>query len=188
MELKYPVILGSQSPRRKELLKKIIPFFNVVAPVVDEIIPKNYSPKKTVEFLSVKKNNFFKNEKNKIIITADTIVCIDKAILGKPENYTQAKKMLKMLSGTKHKVITGVCIRCNEAQKTFTETTSVYFKRLSDSDIDYYIKNFKPFDKAGAYAIQEWIGYAGIRKIEGCYYNVVGLPVFSLYEALKFFK
>ena len=187
MKLKYPVILGSQSPRRRELLKKLIPVFSVVPPMVDETIPKNYTPQKAVSYLAVKKNDFFKNKKNKIIITADTIVCIGNEILGKPGDYAQAKKMLKKLSETKHKVITGICIRCNGLQKKFTESTTVYFKKLSDKDIDYYIQNFKPYDKAGAYAIQEWIGFTGISKIEGCYYNVVGLPVFSLYKALQSF-
>ncbi len=121
---------------------------------------------------------------NTLIITADTIVTLGKTILGKPSNYQSAANMLRNLSGKKHNVITGVTLRTIKKRHSFSSTTSVYFKKLTNDEIDYYITNFKPFDKAGGYGIQEWIGNIGIKKIEGSYYNVMGLPTHKIYDEL----
>ena len=141
-------------------------------------------------FLSKLKAQAFAKEisdENTLVITADTIVCLGKIILGKPENYNDAVRMLKMLSGKKHEVITAVSLTSKQKQKTFFASSYVYFKKLSDEEINFYITNFKPYDKAGAYGVQDWIGFVGIKKIVGSYFNVMGLPVKELYEELKIF-
>ena len=124
-------------------------------------------------------------ESNQILITADTVVILDKQILGKPKDISEAAKMLKNLSNRSHKVMTGVCIKSKDKTVSFSNTTKVFFKQLTSSEINYYIENYKPFDKAGSYGIQEWIGAIGISKIEGSYFNVVGLPIYQLYKNLK---
>ena len=121
---------------------------------------------------------------NDILITSDTIVWKDEKALGKPKDFGEAKKMLQNLSGQMHEVITSVCFTSKEFQKTVNDVTKVWFKKLSDEEIDFYIENYKPFDKAGSYGIQEWIGYIGIEKIEGCYFNVMGLPTRLVYKTL----
>ena len=158
---------------------------------VQREIPENYPvgmpAKEVAQYLSRIKAEAFDelaNEKT-IIITADTIVSIDTHILGKPSDATEAKKMLQMLSGRKHEVISGVTLRKGAHFQSWTVSTEVYFKMLDEAEIDYYISNYKPFDKAGSYGIQEWIGLIGIEKINGSYFNVVGLPVKELYEALR---
>ncbi len=185
------VILASNSPRRKELLTNLkIPFKVIVKDDLDESLPDDIKTEDAARFLAKKKASFYNDviqQKNTILITADTIVLNDDKILGKPSGYKEAFDMLRSLSGKMHKVITGVAITSQEKQTVFDSITKVYFKELSNNEIDHYIKHFKPFDKAGAYGIQEWIGMIGITKIEGSYFNVVGLPVQKLYsELIKF--
>ena len=181
------IVLGSKSPRRQELLKSIISDFEVITKDIEEILADNINPKDAAKYLAKLKALAYNEEiKNgKTIITSDTVVLLENNILGKPKNEKEAFEMLSSLSGKKHKVITGVCILNNEKEVVFDETTTVYFKKLTTTEINYYIKKYKPFDKAGAYGIQEWIGMVGIEKIEGCFYNVMGLPVANIYSILN---
>jgi len=184
------LILGSESPRRQYLLKELGLEFEILAPKVKENYPDNLTPVEIAVYLAeLKSDNFDASRfsENTILITADTIVSIDDHILGKPGNYQEAVCMLQKLSGHKHDVITAVCLRSRSHKKTFHVLSSVYFKELSMEEIDYYIENFRPFDKAGGYGIQEWIGYIGISKIEGSFFNIMGLPVKELYEELLLF-
>jgi len=185
------ILLASASPRRSQLLKDAGFEFTVIkGQEVDEKIPENFSGKNAAIFLANVKAEAYKTEikTDTILITADTIVCLKDKILGKPKNYKDAFNILKSLSGKEHKVITGVSIRSSDKQISFADETCVKFKTLSDEEINYYINNYKPFDKAGAYGIQEWIGYIGITEIKGSYFNVMGLPIQKLYEVLKKFK
>ncbi len=183
----YQLILGSQSPRRKELLSELDLPFEVVVKSVDEIYPSGLTNLKIAEHLAHLKADAFLPTANEIIITADTIVCLENTILGKPKDAEQASEMLQQLSGKTHEVITGVTIKSNPKEKTFADSTSVTFKPLTSEEIEYYISHYKPFDKAGAYGIQEWIGQIGITKMEGSYFTVMGLPVHRVYdELLKF--
>ena len=186
---KYRVVLASNSPRRQELLKSLdIDFEVMVKDGVEEDFPQTLKNKEVAEYLAVKKAQAYAGEvkmDNLLLITADTIVVCDGVILGKPADATEAREMLKMLSGKSHKVITGVALTTPQVQRSFSVKTKVYFKRLSEADIDYYIQRYQPFDKAGAYGIQEWIGLVGIDYIEGSYHNVMGLPVQRLYAELQ---
>lgn len=189
--LKRRIILSSNSPRRKELLKNLkIPFQVIVKNNIDESLPDEIKKEDAAKFLAIKKASFYDEEirhNDTILITADTIVLTDNKILGKPSGHKEAFDMLRSLSGRNHKVITGIAITSSEKQVAFDVKTTVYFKELTDEEINYYITNFSPFDKAGAYGIQEWIGMIGINRIEGSYFNVVGLPVQKLYsELIKF--
>ena len=181
------IVLGSKSPRRKELLQSIVSDFEIVTREVKEIVLPTIQPKNAAKYLAELKASVFQNEidEGKIVITSDTVVLNENLILGKPKNSKEAFKMLSSLSGKAHKVITGVCISSQEDKFVFDETTKVVFKTLSKEEIEYYIRIYKPFDKAGAYGIQEWIGMIGIERIEGCFYNVMGLPTNKLYEKLK---
>ena len=185
---KYNIILGSQSPRRKELLQKTgLKFIVKISEVKEEF--ENYeSIEDAAKSMALLKAKSFKNLKtNDVLICADTLVSINQKILGKPKTSTEAKKMLKILSGKKHKVTTGVVIKSIKKQKIFYDSTIVMFKELSEKDIEYYIREFKPYDKAGSYAIQEWIGIIGIKWIKGSYFNVMGLPTEKVYsELIKF--
>jgi septum formation protein len=184
------LILASESPRRQYLLKELGLDFEILAPKVSEHYPDDLTPVQIAVYLAELKSNNFDLERfsqNTILITADTIVSIDDEILGKPGNYQEAVYMLQKLSGRKHDVITAVCLRSGSRRKTFHVLSSVYFKELSMEEIDYYIENFRPFDKAGSYGVQEWIGYIGITKIEGSFFNIMGLPVKELYEELLLF-
>ncbi len=185
----FRITLASQSPRRKELLKELGIEFDVCSADIDESYPENLSHEEVPVFLAEKKALFYKDtiEQNQIIITSDTIVSVDNEILGKPADYDDAYNMLKKLSGKWHKVATGVCIFSSQKRVSFNSITKVRFKELTHEEIDYYISNFKPYDKAGAYGIQEWIGYVAVEKIEGSYFNVIGLPVQKLYEVLSIF-
>ncbi len=175
--MKKKILLGSQSPRRKELLKKMDLKFKTVNINYKENYPKDFPPYELPEFLSLQKSLAYgKLKKNEILITADTIVVLEDIILEKPKNKTQARKMLKNLSNKKHEVITGVCLRCKNDILTFSDLSEVYFKKLKNKEIEYYIEKYKPFDKAGAYGIQEWIGLIGIKKIKGSFYNIMGFP------------
>ena len=185
----YNFILGSNSPRRKEILKEIGLDFSVCPSNIDENFNKEMKLENIGVFLAEKKANAIKNElkENDILITADTTVIHNNEILSKPEKILQAKEMLNKLSGKSHKVITGVCLLSKNKKSTFSCETIVTFNNLEIKEIEFYINKFKPFDKAGSYGIQEWIGLIGIEKIEGSYTNVVGLPASMLYTKLKKF-
>lgn len=185
---KYQVILASKSPRRKDLLTALGVDFKVKEQTnQDESYPETLQGAEIVEFLAKQKSSSFETKENELIISADTIVCVENKVLGKPNNEYEAKEMLKLLSGKTHQVFTGVCLKTKEKQRVFSVTSSVTFSSLSDEEIDFYIKNFHPFDKAGAYGIQEWIGFIGIQSISGSYWNVMGLPLQRLYQELKKF-
>ena len=183
-DIKY--ILASKSPRRQYLLKELGLEFEIHTKEVDESFPENLKREEIPLYLCNKKAEAFAGDLNNktILITADTVVWIDDTVLNKPENYEEAVKMLRMLSGKIHEVYTGVCIKSVAKAKTFYAVTKVYFKNLTEEEIHFYISTYKPYDKAGAYGAQEWIGYTGIEKIEGSYFNVMGLPVKELYEEL----
>jgi len=182
----YSITLGSQSPRRKELFTGLNLPFSVEVREVDEQFPVGMAALDVPEYLAVLKAGPFEPDfkGNGLLITADTIVLIEGKILGKPMDYEHAFEMLKQLSGKKHVVITGVCITSKSKQITFSDHTDVYFKTLSEDEIDYYLTHYQPYDKAGSYGVQEWIGYVAIEKIEGSYFNVMGLPIQRLYEEL----
>lgn len=185
------IILGSQSPRRKQLLEDIGLKFRIITVPVDEISPKHLTALETAIYLSELKAKAFSysalNE-NSILITADTIVSLEDKLLAKPLNENGAFDMLQLLSGKCHEVITAVTLRSKKKTKSFYSETKVYFKVLSEDEINYYISKYKPFDKAGAYGIQEWIGKIGIEKIKGSYFNVMGLPVHRVYSELCTFE
>jgi len=188
---KFRIKLASGSPRRRQLLEELGLEFEVVTREYPEIFPDNLKGKDIAEYLSREKANLWKEEitENEIVITADTIVWCDGTVLGKPNNRDEAIKMIEILSGNIHEVITGVTFISKEKERTFSETTKVTFGFLTSEEIRYYVENFEPYDKAGAYGIQEWIGLAGCTRIEGSYFNVVGLPVQMLYrELLDFVK
>ncbi|MBO5974967.1 MAG: septum formation protein Maf [Paludibacteraceae bacterium] len=185
---KYQIILASKSPRRKELLNALgVNFFIKTQEELEEIYPDTLQGTEIVEFLAKQKSNFFEIKNNELIISADTIVCVENKVLGKPTNEIEAKKMLSLLSGKTHQVFTGVCIRTREKESVFSVASSVTFANLTEEEIDFYIKHFRPLDKAGAYGIQEWIGFIGIQSISGSYWNVMGLPLQRLYQELKKF-
>ena len=185
----YNFILGSNSPRRKEILKEIGLDFSIYPSNIDENFNKEIELKDIPVFLAEKKGNALKNKlkENDILITADTIVIYNNELLSKPENTYQAKEMLEKLSGKSHKVITGVCLLSRNNKSIFSSKTIVTFNDLDKFEIDFYINKYKPFDKAGSYGIQEWIGLIGVKKIEGSYTNVVGLPASMVYTELKKF-
>lgn len=187
--MEYKLILASGSPRRHQLMCDAGFKFEVKLKHTEENWPEGMEPEKVPEYLACLKAEAFEGELNpgELLITADTVVCLDGKILGKPANREHAIEMLHLLSGRKHTVVTGVCLTTTERRKTFSAFTDVRFKTLSDEEIVCYVDNCKPFDKAGAYGIQEWIGYIGITGIKGSFYNVMGLPVQQLYEALKHF-
>lgn len=180
------MVLGSKSPRRKDLLSQLGLNVRVEPLKVKETYPEHLSPEEIVSFLAAKKNDAYKSfGLNEVLITSDTLVYINKEILGKPKDREEARDMLEKLSGTKHSVLTGVCINgMGIYKKSFLARTEVSFKRLSAPEINYYLDNFNPYDKAGAYGIQEWIGMVAVKRIEGSYYNVVGLPVNKVVKEL----
>ena len=181
----YNVILASGSPRRQEFFKDLNIDFTIELKEVAEVYPKELKGCEITDFLADLKSKAFTNLSEKdLLITSDTIVWLDENALGKPKNAEDAFKMLRSLSGKKHKVITSISIKSKNYQKIINDITTVTFKELSDSEINYYITNYKPFDKAGAYGIQEWIGFIAIEQLEGSYFNVVGLPVHKLYKEL----
>ena len=186
----HRLYLGSRSPRRKQLLADLrLPFEVWVKEDNPEIYSDEMSQKEVAEFLAKEKSKPYLGElkAGDILITADTIVCYRDHILGKPETREEAIDSLKQLSGNQHQVITGVCISSPDKNYCFSSETLVKFADLTEAEILYYIDNFAPFDKAGAYGIQEWIGYIGVERIEGSYFNVMGLPVQKLYTELKKF-
>ena len=187
---KYSIVLASGSPRRKELLSRLGIEFKVRALFgIDESYPDNLPTASIAEFISRKKAEGYSTsmEDGELIICADTIVCLGRQVLGKPHSVEEAKEMLHQLSGRWHDVFTGVTLMSKEKTTSFTAETRVRFAKLSDEEIDYYVDNYLPLDKAGAYGIQDWIGGIAVERIEGSYFNVVGLPIQRLYTALKNF-
>ena len=181
------IILASQSPRRKELLSSLELIFESFTKSIDESYPQKMEPISVAKFLSEKKSNEYTIKDNEIIITADTIVIHKNNILNKPKDKMQAARMLRLISGSSNNVMTGVCVRSNNKQISFAESTQVTFDDLEESEIQFYIEKYNPLDKAGAYGIQDWIGKIGVKNINGCYYNVMGLPIHRLYQELKSF-
>jgi len=185
----YKLILGSASPRRQELLKSL-GFSYTLSPVnADEQWPQELKGEQISLFLSKLKSDGFNRplEKNELLITADTIVWCENKVYNKPLDFEDGKKMLASLAGRMHEVFTSVCLRSADKRVSFTDCSKVFFKPLSEAEIEYYLRNFKPYDKAGAYGVQDWLGYVAIEKIEGSFYNVMGLPVKLLYEHLMDF-
>ena len=186
----YKIILASNSPRRKELLAGIDVDFEVrVIQDIDESYPADIPTKDIAEYISRKKAAVYQTRMadDELIITADTIVVLDSEVMGKPHDEADASRMLHELSGRTHQVITGVTLTTTTRQQSFSVETDVTFKTLSDEEINYYVQRYKPFDKAGAYGIQEWIGHIGVTGLQGSYFNVMGLPVQRIYEALRQF-
>ena len=184
------IVLGSASPRRRELLAGLGLEFTVEAtPGAPETYSPDLQPEEIPSVLAVSKSEAFHRplEPDEILITADTVVICREDILGKPAGEEDAARMLRELSGRTHRVVTGVCLRDTERRQVFSCTSEVEFKPLTDEEIAYYIDRYRPFDKAGSYGIQEWIGYIGITSIRGSYFNIVGLPVQRLYTALSEF-
>lgn len=179
------IILASNSPRRKELLGGLSVDFEVkVISGVDESYPETLPAKDVAEYIAAEKASAYNVGEAELLITADTVVIVGEDILGKPKDAADACRMLRELSGRTHQVVTGVCLTTQDEQRRFSVSTDVTFKHLSDDEIGYYIREHRPFDKAGAYGIQEWIGYIGVTALNGSYYNVMGLPVQRVYEEL----
>ena len=186
--MNYRIFLASNSPRRKELLSGLgIPFEVRVNGDIDESYPSDLPPEAIPLHISRKKAAAYLQtmSADELIITADTVVVASGEILGKPVDASDAHRMLRLLSGTTHQVITGVCLTTTDHQVAFSVTTDVTFKDLSDEEIHYYIDHYRPYDKAGAYGIQEWIGYIGVIGLHGSYFNVMGLPIQRIYEELR---
>jgi nucleoside triphosphate pyrophosphatase len=186
--VKFPkIILASKSPRRSQLLKQAGFDFEIKTTEVVEDYPADLAPQKVAEYLACKKArasfHFIKNKE--IILAADSIVILDNIIYEKPKDYEDAVRILRALSGKVHQVVTGVCLLSKTKEKSFSGLSKVYFDELTDEEIEYYIKKYQPFDKAGAYGVQEWIGLCKIRKIEGTYANIMGLPVDLVYKEMK---
>ena len=186
-DLKYKLILASNSPRRKELLAGLgVPFEVRVLQDIDEHYPENLPVNEVARYIAKEKADAYRRivAPDELIITADTVVIVGDEILGKPIDEADAVRMLKLLSGRTHQVTTGVCLLTAEKERCFDVTTDVTFKALTDEEIHYYVDRYRPFDKAGAYGIQEWIGYIGVTGLNGSYYNVMGLPVQRIYQEL----
>ena len=182
----HKIILASGSPRRQAFFKNLDLDFEIQVKEIDETYPSNLKGSDITDHIAKAKASAFINLQNKdILITSDTIVWLNEEAIGKPKDLEDAKQMLRKLSGQVHQVITSVCFTSLGFQKIVNDTTKVWFKTLSEEEIEYYIKVYKPFDKAGSYGIQEWIGYIGIDKIEGCYFNVMGLPTRLVYKTLN---
>jgi septum formation protein len=180
------LLLASQSPRRKELLGSLGFEFEVVKIDCEEIVPEHIKVGESAAYLSeLKADAFRKLEEGEVLLTADTVVAIDNQFLGKPQDEEDARKMLKLLSGKTHQVYTGITIKTLDKTITETDVADVEFDEISDEEIDFYIKNYKPFDKAGSYGIQEWLGMSKIKKINGSFYTIMGLPTHLVYKILK---
>jgi len=179
------IILASASPRRKELLAGLDLDFEVkVVKGVSESYPKTLRAEEVPQYISREKAAAYQVADDELLLTADTVVIVDNTILGKPHDADDARRMLRLISGRTHQVVTGVTLTTAKAQKTFGVSTDVTFRQLTDDESDYYIAHYRPFDKAGAYGIQEWIGYVGVTSIHGSYYNVMGLPVQRIYQEI----
>ena len=187
---KYHIILASQSPRRRELLSGLDIDFEVrVLPDIEENYPDDLPTPEIPVYIATEKAAAYKDlmSDHDLIITADTVVVLGDEVLGKPVSLDDAKRMLRELSGHTHQVITGVCLMTRQRQRSFAVTTDVTFKQLTEEEITYYVEKYRPLDKAGAYGIQEWIGYIGVTGLNGSYFNVMGLPVQRIYNELKVF-
>ena len=183
------ILLASNSPRRKELLQSLGYEFDVVKIDCEEIYPQNLEVEKIAAYLSELKSKAFRDlEKDEVLVTADTIVALENEVLGKPKNSEEGKEMLQKLSGKTHQVYTGITLRNSEKTISATDVSSVEIDHLTEEEINYYLENFKPFDKAGSYGIQEWFGMAKISSITGSYYTVMGLPTHLVYLILKDFQ
>jgi septum formation protein len=184
---KYRVILGSNSPRRQELLKGIHVNFELIPMDADESLPNHIQGLESALYLAERKADAYINilTEHDLLITADTIVLSENRILGKPHNKQEAVEMLRALSGKTHQVVTGVCISTTTRRHSFHTITEVQFSNLTADEIDFYIDNYSPYDKAGSYGVQEWIGFIGVEHINGSYFNVMGLPIQRLYQELK---
>lgn len=188
MKTDKKIILASASPRRRELLSHLDVDVEIApARRIDESYPARLLPEETAPYISRKKADGYRDlvGDDTILITADTVVVLDGRVLGKPRDEEDARRMLRQLSGRTHTVVTGVTVTSRDAQHTFAEHTEVDFAELTEAEIDHYVSCYSPLDKAGAYGIQEWIGYIGVTGIRGCYYNVMGLPLSALYRHLK---
>ena len=187
---KYHIILASKSPRRQELLRGMSVDFEILTKETDESFPPDMPLDEVPKYLSLQKSLAFTYDElptDYLLITSDTVVICEGEILGKPKDRKDAIRMLQLLSGKTHHVVTGVTVRSKEKTESFAVRSNVTFAQLDAEEIDYYIEHCKPFDKAGAYGIQEWIGYVGISGLEGSFYNVMGLPTRKLYQCLKGF-
>jgi septum formation protein len=185
---KYNLILASKSPRRQQFLKDLGLDFEIQLKEVEEVYPNQLKGIEITDFLAELKSKPFENlSSNDILITSDTIVWLNDEAIGKPKDKQDAVRILNKLSGKKHQVITSICIKTSKSIKIVNDITEVYFKELTSEEINFYLNNFKPFDKAGSYGIQDWIGFIGVEKIEGSYFNVMGLPVHKLYTELSKF-
>jgi septum formation protein len=187
MQLQYPLILGSASPRRKALLEQLGLTFRVQSTDITEESPKHLSPEEVPRYLARQKMEALQGEIDEkvILLTADTVVIHQGQLLRKPADNAEAVEMLQQLSGQQHKVVSGVCLSTPDNEETFIATTEIIFHELTEEEIQYYVERYSPYDKAGAYAIQEWIGMVGVQQIKGDYYNVVGLPVQTIWPFLK---
>ncbi|MFN8711402.1 MAG: Maf family nucleotide pyrophosphatase [Bacteroidota bacterium] len=183
---RYRFILASKSPRRQQLMRELGIPFELITKEVDESFPAHLQEGEIPLYLCRKKADAFDGEltPETLVITADTVVWINNHVLNKPESRNEAINMLRELSGSRHEVYTAVCIKSSVKQESFAARTDVWFKPLTQGEIEYYVDNYKPYDKAGAYGAQEWIGYIGMERIDGSYFNVMGLPVKELYEKL----
>ncbi len=187
---KYHIILASKSPRRQELLRGMGVDFEILTKETPEVFPADLLLDEVPKYLSLQKSLAFTDEElpaDYLLITSDTVVICEGEILGKPKDREDAARMLQLLSGKIHHVVTGVTVRSKEKTESFAVRSNVTFAQLDAEEIDFYIEHCKPFDKAGAYGIQEWIGYVGISGLEGSFYNVMGLPTRKLYQCLKSF-
>ncbi len=186
---RYRIKLASRSPRRQQLLKELGISFEVVIKDCPETYPENLKGEEIALYVACEKASLLKHELDNydIVIAADTIVWCNNRVLGKASGYEEAASMLREISGKTHEVITGVCLLSLSKEKSFAVSTRVTFEEMSDEEIHYYIENYRPYDKAGAYGIQEWIGYIACSRIEGSYFNVMGLPVHKLYHELHNF-
>ncbi len=184
----FKLVLGSKSPRRQALIQELGFPVEIRMKEVEEIYPSDLPSNEVPEFLAKLKAEPLVDSlvDGEILVTSDTIVLLNNEVIGKPKSKEDAKKMLAQLSGKMHTVISGVCLTSTSVQHSFSSHTQVYFDVLSSEEIEHYVETFHPLDKAGSYGIQEWIGYIGVSKIEGCYYNVMGLPLHDLYKNLKY--
>lgn len=185
--MNYKIVLASNSPRRQQLLRELrLPFTVRVIPVAEDY-PATLPSEQVAKFLAEKKGTAYRDTlaEDELLITADTTVVVADRLLNKPANAMEAEAMLSAISGREHRVITGVCLTTVASTRSFMDTTTVYFRSLKEEEIKFYVKQYQPYDKAGGYAIQEWIGMVGIEKIEGSYFNVVGLPVEKMYRELQ---
>ncbi|HEX5167963.1 MAG TPA: Maf family nucleotide pyrophosphatase [Cyclobacteriaceae bacterium] len=185
MDIKHPLVLASSSPRRQYLMREAGFIFSVDKPDVEESFPASLPITQVARYLAMKKAEYYRlTVTNQIFVTADTVVILDNKILNKPNDRPEAIQMLADLSGHVHLVMTGVCVLSKEKETSFDDTTEVTFKKLSKDEIEFYVDHYKPYDKAGAYGAQDWIGMVAIEKITGSYFNVMGLPIHKVYTTL----